>query len=286
MASVNRRGFLKGSLAALPPAAGAAHPAAGIVDTSVYLSQWPFRRMDRDTTAELVALLRRHGVAQAWAGSFDALLHKDMSSVNARLAAECRRHGRDILVPFGTVNPVLPDWEEDLRRCHEELKMPGIRVHPNYQNYTLKDPAFERLLRAAAERGLMVQIVCWMEDERHHHPLVRIPTVDLNPLPGLLERVPRAKVAVANGFQTVSGARQTLARLGKFDRVAVDFAMMDALMELRALIETTGIESVVFGSYSPMFYFESAALKLREAALSDAETLAIHRDNARRLLGP
>lgn len=288
MDKVNRRGFLKGSVAAasaaLPRGAGA-QPAGGIVDTSVYLSQWPFRRIPGEGTAEVVATLRKHGVTQAWAGSFDALLHDDLSSANARLAAECREHGRGFLLPFGSVSPKLPDWEEDLRRCHEDLKMPGIRVHPNYQNYNLQDPAFERLLRAATERGLLVQIVAWMEDERHHHPLMMVPSVDLAPLAGLMERVPKARVVVSNAFQVASRGNRILAGLRKYDGVAVDFALTDALMGLRELMEAVGSERVVFGSYLPMFYIESAELKMREIELTPAETAALQAGNARRLLG-
>jgi uncharacterized protein len=284
--TVNRRGFLKGTIAAPAlPLAAAPGPEDVTVDTCVYLSRWPFRRLAGDDAAELAAMLGRHGAASAWAGSFDALLHKDLSGSNERLARECRERGRGVLVPFGSVNPKLPDWEEDLRRCHEELKMRGIRLHPNYQNYSLDDPDFERLLRAAAERGLLVQIACWMDDERHHHPLMMVPPVNTAPLPGVLERVPKARVVLSNAFHIVGSGNKVLAGLRQRENVAVDFARTDALMELRRLIDALGIGRVVFGSHLPLFYFESAALKMREIELTAAETAAIRRGNARRLLG-
>jgi hypothetical protein len=39
----------------------------------------------------------------------------------------------------------------------------------------------------------------------------------------------------------------------------------------------------VFGSHAPLFYFESAALKLKEADLPQDQAAAVREENARRL---
>src|SRR5262245_40336725 len=125
------------------------------IDTNTYLSRWPFRRLPGDETPRLVEKLKAQGVATAWVGSFEALLHNDIAGVNARLVQESQSSGGGLLLPFGAVNPTLPDWEEDLRRCHEVHKMPGIRLHPNYHGYKLDEPVAAKLLAAAAARELV-----------------------------------------------------------------------------------------------------------------------------------
>ena len=248
-----------------------------MIDTNVHLSRWPFRRLIGDETPELVALLKKRNVRQAWVGSFDAILHKDIGGVNARLAADCGKDG--FLVPFGAINPRLPDWQEDLRRCHEVYRMPGIRLHPNYHGYTLADPEFAEVLRRAAAAGMIVQLATQMEDDRTQYPLLRIPRVNLAPLPEIVAGVPSLRLVVLNAAR--DPLRQKIVAAGN---VYFDIAMVEGVGGVGVLASEVSPQRVVFGSHFPLFYLQSAALKIKEAGFNAADEKAILEDNARRLL--
>jgi predicted TIM-barrel fold metal-dependent hydrolase len=298
-APIDRRTFLKlgalgastlaGESAALtatadtaPAIPRASAPVEPIVDVNVSLSRWPFRRLSGDETSELVTRLRERGVVEAWAGSFDALLHRDTAAVNARLADECRKHDGIRLVPFGSINPMLPDWEDDLRRCQDEHGMPGIRLHPNYHGYTLDDADFLRLLELASARQLIVQFSVTMEDERTQHPLLRVPHVDATPLVELSRRFPGLRLMLLNAFRKYTLA--TLKSLEEPANISFEFATLEMVGAVGLLIEKVGVDRVLFGSNSPFYYFESAALKLKESSLNAPQRLAIISGNARKLV--
>lgn len=296
---MDRRKFLKGSLvtaASLGTVVSGAErssgtsadaprnhrtpPAREIVDTNVYLFRWPFRRIRYDEPNALVEMLRSHGVVEAWAGSFEGVFHKDIAAVNTRLAETCREYRDGILVPIGSVNPRLTNWEIDMQRIDEEHAMPGIRLHPGYHNYTLDEPVVTRVFEEAARRDLVVQVVPWMQDERHHNPLMPVPTPETAPLADLASKFPELTIMVLNGFR----AGGQLGPLAEADNVLFDFAKLDVITPLDGYLENIPVERIVFGSYSPMFYFESATLKLQESALSESQISAITHANARRLL--
>ena len=253
-----------------------------MIDVNVNLSRWPFRRLIGDEPVDLVARLRQHGVTSAWAGTFDGILHKDLASANERLANDCRRYGNGLLVPFGSVNPKLPDWQEDLRRCHEDHKMPGVRLHPNYHGYELNDPVFAELLRLAAARRLVVQLAVCMEDERTQHPLMRVPPVDLSPLTDLIKHEPGLRLVVLN-----SNPLQKLdlaVKLVQAGRVFFDISMVEGVGGVARLAGRISAARVLFGSHFPLFYFESAALKVRAGGFTESETKALLESNAKQLL--
>jgi len=254
-----------------------------MIDVNVNLSRWPCRRLLGDEPDGLVANLRKRNVTQAWAGTFDGVLHKDLSSANQRLARDCQRYGPGLLIPFGSVNPKLPDWQEDLRRCHEDYKMPGIRLHPNYHGYELKDSAFGELLHLAAARRLITQVALRMEDERTQHPLMRVPPVELSPLVDVIKSERGARVVVLN-WNALEDV-ETAQKLASTGRVYFDISMLESVGGVARLAQAIPIEQVLFGSHYPLFYFESALLKVREAGLVDAEARAVLEGNARRLLG-
>lgn len=253
-----------------------------IIDTNVNLSRWPFRRLVGDEPAELVARLRKRNVIQAWAGSFDGILHKDIAGVNARLAEDCRTYGQGILVPFGSINPKLPDWQEDLRRCQEEHKMPGIRLHPNYHGYDLADPAFAEVLRLATARRLIVQLALCMEDERTQYPLLRVPPVDLTPLADIVKSVPGVRLAILNCNPRIN--LEQLRPVSSAGEVYFEFCMVEGIGGVARLAQRVSLERVLFGSNHPLFYFESALLKVQESGLDEAQKKALFEENARRLI--
>ena len=248
-----------------------------MIDTNVYLSRWPFRRVYGDDTPTLVALLRSQGVTQAWTGSFDALLHKDIAGVNARLADECEEHGDGLLLPFGTVNPTLPNWENDIIRC---AGMNGIRLHPNYHGYTLSDDIFKAVVDAATNANLRIQIAMTMEDERMMHPLMQVPHVDATPL---LEGIDTPHpIMLLNAFRAVRG--EALARLANSGQFLFDISWLEGAEGIARHMRMSSIDSLVFGSYAPLFYHESAKLKLDESPLTDDERAAITAKNTEKFL--
>jgi uncharacterized protein len=251
------------------------------IDTNVTLFQWPARRLPHDDPAALAQLLQKHGITQAWAGSFEGLLQRDLRAVNARLHEACQAsNGR--LVAFGSVNPTLPDWEEDLRRCHEIHRMPGIRLHPNYHGYNLTDARFKRLLSLAVERRLLVQLVCLIEDTRTQNPLLSVADVDVTPLPETLAAVPGARVQLLNGGKIVDGA--ALERLMRSPGLFLDTARVESVGGVGRLIRRLPANRVAFGSHAPFFIYESAVIKLFEAQLTVEEMRSLVDDTPRALL--
>jgi len=303
--TIDRRSFVKASLipAAFSlavranPKAQGAEPAPGslpagpdIIDSNVHLFEWPFRKLKYARTEALIVKLRKHRITQAWAGSFEAVLHKQQDAINRRLAEECRTRGDGMLIPFGSVNPVWPDWEEDLRRCHEQYRMPGLRLYPAYHGYALDHPEFVRMLSVAATREMLIQIAMRMEDERVHHPAIDVPLVNASPLLDVLKKVPKAKVQLIDSAGPLLG--NNVPSLVRETHITFDIAATEGNGGVGRLIAGTNpsyrgaipVERLVFGSHAPFFPCESALLKLFESPLSREQMEKLMSANARRLI--
>ncbi len=255
-----------------------------ITDVNVYLSRWPFRRLPHDETASLARKLKQNQIQRAFAGSFDGLLQKDLMAVNQRLVKECQTHGKKLLIPVGSINPRLPGWEDDVIACDEKWKMPGIRLHPNYHEYELSDPVVEKLFALAAERGLFIQIAMRMEDDRTHHPLMRIPDVKFDALPGLMKAHEQLQVTILNGMKSLRGANLT--RLTENPNLTIEIAMLEGVGGIEKLMKQVPYQQILFGSYFPFFYLESSLNKLKESQLGQEIETQICWENAQKRFFP
>ena len=287
---MNRRDVLNlavsaGTASVVLPAAAARSaedeaPSFQIIDTNISLFAWPFRRLPLDDPEILVGKLRSLGIVQAWAGSFEGILHRDITGVNQRLTEACR--SRSELIPIGSINPALPDWENDLRRCIEEHDMPGIRLHPNYHGYTLDDPRFARLLELATAAGQFLQIAAAMEDARTQHSLLQVPDVDFTPLPNLMTAVAGARVQILN----FNSRPPLLQQLADVPGVFFDTARVDGTDGVPKLVQSVPSGRVFFGSHSPFLMPEAALIRVHESAILDEAALrAVLSEDAKQLFG-
>lgn len=268
-------------------------PSKGVViDTNVSIFQWPFRKLKYADTKTLVDKLQKHGIREAWTGSYEALFHKNIDGVNARLAEACQQEGEGLLIPFGTVNPRWPDWQEDLRRCDEDYGMAGIRLYPGYQNYKLDLPEFTELLRQSSERGMIVQIAIDQEDERMQHPKVEIPAVDVSPLPAAMAEAPGVKVQLLNPFRHVRGER--LRMMIEQTDVLFGTSNLDGTGSLERILAgkhwylrdlSISTDRLMVGSHMPFRPLENVLFQLIESELSQLDATAIMAGNADRLIG-
>ena len=251
-----------------------------IIDTNISLFRWPFRRLPLDDPDALVKKLRSLGIAQGWAGSFEAILHRDIAGVNQRLADACRN--RVELIAVGSINPELPDWENDFRQCTEEHDMPGIRLHPNYHGYTLDDPRFRRIVELATTAGRFIQIAAAMEDTRTQHALVQVPDVDFAPLVKLLKVMPGARVQILN--QNLRPP--LLLQLAETPGVYFDTSRVDGTDGVPQLVLNVLPGRVLFGSHAPFLIPEAALIRVHESGVLDEASLrALLSENARQLFG-
>ncbi len=284
-----RRQFLKRTLGAvtacgmssLASADDSPSPVQSITDTHVYLGHWPHKRLAGEEPEKLAQELRQAGVGRAWVGSFDGLFHKDIAGVNQRLADICLRIGKELFIPFGSVNPTLPDWEDDLRRCHEVHHMPGVRLHPNYHGYTLDDPRFDRMLEIASKRSLVVQIAAWLEAGKHFLLSPHVERVNLAPLAQVVARHPKVKLVVANGLPPANEAETRSLLLA--ETVWFDFGRADSERDLRNLVEQASPGRVVLGSGAPLHDMSQVIRTMEQSRLTGSNLQAIALNNAARL---
>ncbi len=262
------------SVAALASPVWADEAKFDIIDTNVSLYRWPFRRLPLDDSKSLVAKLRKLGITTAFAGSFEGILQRDISAVNRRLADECREFAE--LIPVGSINPNLPGWEDDLKRCVDDHGMRGIRLHPNYHDYELSDPQFLKLLNQAARAKLFVQISAVFEDVRTQPDKLRVPDVDLSPL--VTEHTGRIQVL------NWRPQRELLEKLAGVPNIHFDVSRIDQTDGVATLLKSLPESRVMFGTHAPFLIPEASLIRIHESDLAEEILPVILKTNAVKFL--
>jgi hypothetical protein len=130
---------------------------------------------------------------------------------------------------------------------------------------------------------MLVQVVAAMEDERTQHPLVRVPPIDSAPLAGLVAHRPSLRIVLLNASLRPTG--DPIKRLVGTGQIWIDTAMIEGIAGIEQAVASVGSGRILAGSHAPFYCAEAPSLKLQEAALKEADHVAISEGNARSLIG-
>ena len=170
-----------------------------IIDVNAWVGHWPFRRLRHNTVQGLLRLMDRSGIDRAVVASIHGAFYRDAHAANEELADQVLRH-RDRLIPFATLNPAYAGWEEDLRRCVEDLELCGIRLVPQYHGYDPASNASLDLLDAVSEVGWPVQVPMRIVDRRQRHPWDMADDLKPATFRRLFHLRPHIRWMILNGF--------------------------------------------------------------------------------------
>ena len=255
-----------------------------MIDVNAYLGHFAFRQLRYNTASGLMRLMDRAHIQQAVVSSAAAIAYRNSHAGNEEIAAEVKGYA-DRLVPFGVINPAYAGWQHDLRQCHEEFGMKGLRLYPHWHNYTLTGAACLELVHAATERRMLISIPFRVEDRRQQSWLVDIPDVTMQEAEALVRAAPKASFLFGNG-SGFAGSPLGKKNSGLPDNYAIEISLLTALVanEIGALIDTLGDERILLGSGMPFHYPDAAVLKVDVLEASAAAKTKIREGNARRLL--
>ncbi len=251
------------------------------LDADVLLGHYPFRHFPYAThdPAQLKSYLQQRGMIRACVSSLHALFYTDPQQGNdEHLPATI---GDDFFIPVAVVNPSLPNWRRGLEKSRQTYGVKIVRLAPSYHTYDLSAPFALECIQELIGQGYLVSIVKRIEDERMHHPLMKVAAVENSAI-----LTAASSVATMPQPLLIHGAYfGELAELGAAPNLHFDIAFVETIDTLARATEVVSASRLLFSSHAPFFYPEAATSKVQLWQTSAANRAQIAAENLAARLG-
>ena len=215
-----------------------------------------------------------------------------ISSMNDKLLSQEKSQR---VVNFGAMHPQAENWKEELNRL-ASAGVPGIKLHPQYQDTDITDIRYLRILDHAAGLGLLT--VTHAGDEIAYPGVVRCSPEMVRTVFDQLGNIPLV-LAHMGGWKNWQRVAENLAHTGCYLDTAISlgsivpiddhYAPADLPLlsgdDFVSLVRAFGSHRILFGTDSPWADQAEEIRKLTSLPLTQAELENILSCNAARLLG-
>ena len=244
------------------------------IDCSVWAGGWPFYYLRYGKLKTLKEGLSKYNVSKAFVSPIDAILEADPIRADLVLFDEIDRFemlqkeficGNETIYKFFSPVPVvdlsMQNWTDviDFSILRNDVKI--VKLLPNYHMYELTETNMGNLIEYieyTSKSGMIISIQMRIEDTRRHHPLMKVPDVDLIKLIKVL------LYSLENTYVDISSVEAE-----------------DALLSLSFWIKKG---RVLFSTHSAFYYPEGNIFKVAYSGLDEECMNKITYKNAAELL--
>lgn len=190
-------------------------------------------------------------------------------------------NGQEGIISFGGIHPESEDYQEKLSMI-KELRLPGIKLHPDYQKTYVDDPGMVRIIQYACELGLIVVIHAGV-DIGLPDPVHCTPQRAANMLSQI--DCPNAKLVLAHtgGFDLWDEVEEYI--VGKNVWIDISYSLgMIADEQFERIVKNHGADRTLFATDSPWGSQYDTLMHLKKLNFTEEEMECILYRNALELL--
>lgn len=191
-------------------------------------------------------------------------------------------NGKEGIISFGGIHPDMEDYKEGLEEI-KRLGLPGIKLHPDYQDTYVDDPKMVRIIQGATDIGLIVLLHAGLDiglPDPIHCPPKRIAN--------MLDQIDNenAKIILAHmgGYDQWDDVEEYI--VGKKVWIDTSYTLgMISEEQFDRIVKNHGADRTLFASDLPWGGQKETLERLLRMDFSEEEFERILSGNAKELLG-
>ncbi len=259
-----------------------------LIDINSNTGHWPFRHTGGGTCSLLLEDMDRYGVDISVISNMNGIFYKDTQAANEELHEEIISERRfwDRFIPFAVINPIYAGWKNDIDTCYNKFGFRGIRLYPQYHDYSITDPSCIELVKYTRDKGLIVALTIRMVDSRPRSWMDLASEWSLADVLPLLRMIPDARYFILNVSGGIMLKEEDTALIRKSE-VLFDTSGRNVSTPGELLVKY-GNDKFAFGTHSPILDYLTGLLRIesmRESEAGEPVKEMLRSGNARRFLG-
>ncbi|MFW5999791.1 MAG: amidohydrolase family protein [Halanaerobiaceae bacterium] len=184
------------------------------------------------------------------------------------------------IISFGTIHPEFSEPEAEIERIRDS-GLPGIKFHPDYQEFYVDEEKFFPIYEKIIEKDLIILFHSGIDiglPESLHCPPSRLKKV--------VETFPEGKIIAAHmgGYKMWDRVEEELVGSNVYLDTSYSLRHMPRKQFLR-IVENHGSEKILFATDSPWEDQTKEVERIKDLNLEEGVEAAIFYENSRELLG-